>query len=203
MNIRGKFSIILFSAGLILVIFQLTGNISFTVKPATLITGLKDVDSYYTVDQVARIVVSEEPGFQIIDLRKAEEFSLFNIPGSVNIPYRDFVNMDPSAFLSNKKLKTIFYSNGDFDSNYALVFARGLKYNNVYVMKGGLNEWFKTVMNSSFTGERITARENALYEARFRAKKIFTEINSLPDSLKLKFFESKHLAAKKLDGGCE
>ena len=70
-------------------------------------------------------------------------------------------------------------------------------------MKGGLNEWFNTVMNSRFTGERITARENALFETRTRAKKMFTEMNSMPDSLKMKYIESEHLAAKKLDGGCE
>jgi hypothetical protein len=58
-------------------------------------------------------------------------------------------------------------------------------------------------MNSSFTGEKITARENARFEARTRAKKMFTEMNSLPDSLKVKFFQTKHLTAKKLDGGCE
>ena len=73
------------------------------------------------------------------------------------------------------------------DSNYALVIAQGLNYKNIYVMNGGLNEWFKTVMNSSFTGERISARENALFETRTRARKMFTEINSLPDSLKMKF----------------
>jgi hypothetical protein len=33
-------------------------------------------------------------------------------------------------------------------------------------MKGGLNEWFNTVMNSSFTGDKISARENALFETR-------------------------------------
>ena len=63
-------------------------------------------------------------------------------------------------------------------------------------MKGGLNEWYKTVMNARFTGEKITPRENALFETRSKAGKIFTEMNSLPDSLKLRFFETKHLAAK-------
>ena len=29
------------------------------------------------------------------------------------------------------------------------------------------------------------------------------EMNSMPDSLKMKFIRSKHIAAKKLDGGCE
>lgn len=203
MNIRGKFSIILFCFGLILVVFQITGVLSFKVKPANLVTELKKSDSFFTVDQVARIVVSEEPGYQIVDLRTPEEFRSFNIPGSLNIPYKDLLKTDPSSFLSNKNVKTIFYSNGDFESNYALVYALGLNYGNTYVMKGGLNEWFNTVMNSSFSGERITARENALFEARTGAKKMFNEINSLPDSLKQKFFESKHLAAKKLDGGCE
>ena len=78
-----------------------------------------------------------------------------------------------------------------------------MNFKNTYVMKGGLNEWFNTVMNSNFIGDRISARENALFETRTRAKKIFTEMNSLPDSMKLKFIRSKHIAAKKLDGGCE
>jgi len=202
MNIRGKYSIALICMGMILALLPLTGNRSFTPKPDKLLSEVMSEESYYSVDQVARIVSSEEAGYQIIDLRTADEFKAFNIPGSVNIPYTDFLNTDPAGYM-DKNIKTIFYSNGDFDSNYALVFARGLKYDNAFVMKGGLNEWFKTVMNSSFTGERITARENALFESRFRARKMFTEINSLPDSLKQKFFESKHLEAKKLDGGCE
>jgi hypothetical protein len=58
-------------------------------------------------------------------------------------------------------------------------------------------------MNSTFTGEKISARENSLFEVRTRAKRLFTEINSLPDSLKQKFYDTKHMEAKKLDGGCE
>ena len=126
-----------------------------------------------------------------------------NIPGSINVPYNELLNNDPGSFLNNGSIKNVFYSNGDFNSNYALAIAKGLNYKNIYVMKGGLNEWFNTVMNSSFTGERISARENALFETRTRARNMFSEINSLPDSLKLKFFEAKHIAAKKLDGGCE
>jgi rhodanese-related sulfurtransferase len=148
-------------------------------------------------------VASEDNTVQLIDLRPAVEFRAFNIPGAINVPYYEFLDQDPDRILNNGKTRNIFYSNGDLYSNYAMVIARGLKYKNTFVMKGGLNEWFSTVMNSSFTGERISARENALFETRMRAKKMFTEINSLPDSLKQKFIESKRLAAKKLDGGCE
>ncbi|MBK7133989.1 MAG: rhodanese-like domain-containing protein [Bacteroidales bacterium] len=203
MNVREKYSVVLVSLGLILALLPLTGNRSFTVKPNDLITEVSNTESVFTVDQVARFVVSEDSTIQLIDLRTPEEFRAFNIPGAINLPYNDFLNSDPATLFGNQNLKNIFYSNGDFDSNYALMAAKGMKYNNVYIMKGGLNEWFNTVMNSTFTGEKISARENALFETRTRARRLFTEINSLPDSLKQKFYDSKHMEAKKLDGGCE
>jgi Rhodanese-related sulfurtransferase len=202
MNTREKFSVGLLCIGVILALLPLSGSRSFTVRPQKLLSEVLDENTYFTVDQVARFVVSEDSSVQIIDLRIPEEFRTMNIPGSINIPYSKLLDSDPGSILNDGKTMNIFYSNGDFDSNYALAIARGLNIKNTYVMKGGLNEWFNTVMNSNFTGERITAKENALFETRTRAKKMFTEMNSMPDSLKLKFIESKHITAKKLDGGC-
>jgi rhodanese-related sulfurtransferase len=203
MNPREKISIVLISVGIILALLPLSGSRSFTVKPQKLLTEILNEDTWVTVDQVAKFIVSEDSSVVLIDLRKPDEFRELNIPGSVNIPYDKLLDTDPASYLKNGSVKNIFYSNGDLESNYALAITRGLNLKNTYVMKGGLNEWFSTVMNSTFTGERISARENSLFETRTRAKKMFTEINSLPESEKLKFFESKHLEAKKLDGGCE
>jgi rhodanese-related sulfurtransferase len=203
MNTREKFTAGLLCLGLILALLPLSSNISFNAKPRKLLSEVLDNKTYFTVDQVAKFVISEDSSVQIIDLRSPEEFRYMNIPGSINIPYNEFLTSDPVSILNNTNLRYIFYSNGDFDSNYAIVFAKGMNQKNVYVMKGGLNEWYKTIINSSFTGERISARENALFETRTRARKMFTEINSLPDSLKIRFIDAKHMAAKKLDGGCE
>ncbi len=203
MNTREKFSILLLCLGLIVALLPLSATISFKVAPKKLMSELLDRKTYFSVDQVARFLVSEDSSVQIIDLRPPEEYKHMNIPGSINVPYQELLNNDPGRFLNKGNVKNIFYSNGDFDSNYALTIAEGLNYKNIYVMKGGLNEWFNTVMNSNFKGEKISARENALFETRLRARKLFTEINSLPDSLKLKYTEAKHIAAKKLDGGCE
>ena len=203
MKPREKLSAILLSMGLILALLPLSSNRSFNARPHTVLEEVLHQNTYLTADQVARFVASEDNTAQLIDVRPTEEFRAFNIPGSLNVPYSGFLDNDPERILNDRNTKYIFYSNGDLYSNYALVIARGLKYNNTYVMKGGLNEWFSTVMNSSFTGDRISARENALFETRMRARKMFTEMNSLPDSLKQKFIDSKHFAAKKLDGGCE
>lgn len=203
MNSREKLSIGLVSLGIILALLPLSASRSFTVKPQKLLTEILDNSTYFTVDQVARFIVSEDSSVQMIDVRTPEDFKTANIPGSINIPYNKLLNSDPSTILNNGKSKNIFYSNGDLDANYALTITRGLNMNNTFVMKGGMNDWYNTVMYSSFTGDRISARENALFEVRSKARRMFTEMNSMPDSLKLKFIHSKHLAIKKLDGGCE
>jgi len=202
MNTREKLSIILLCLGLILAISLSSGG-SFIVKPQKLLSEVLDDKSYFSVDEVARFIVNEDSTVQIIDLRSPEEFRLMNIPGSTNIPYSELISKDPGSYLNNGDTRYILYSNGDMNSNFAYTYSRGMNYKNTFVMKGGLNEWFNTIMNSSFTGEKISARENALFETRTRARRLFTEINSLPDSLKMKFILSKQIAAKKLDGGCE
>ena len=137
MNAREKLSAILLSMGLILALLPLSSNRSFNTRPDKVLEEALDLNTYLTADQVARLVVSEDKTIQLIDLRSNEEFSRFNIPGSINVPYNEFLDKDPESILNNKESKYIFYSNGDLFSNYALILARGLRYNNTYVMKGG------------------------------------------------------------------
>jgi rhodanese-related sulfurtransferase len=203
MNTRERFSVILLILGLILVIIPGSGNRILVFKAEKLLPETLEENSFLSVDQVARLIVTEDRNIRLIDLRREEEFRKFNIPGSVNIPYLEFLKNNNDRYLSDNGIRKILYSNGDLESNYCYIIARGSDYKNILVMKGGMNEWFRTVMNSTFTGERITARENALFETRSRAGKLFTEMNSLPDSLKAKFIKAKLAAVKKLDGGCE
>jgi rhodanese-related sulfurtransferase len=188
---------------LVLVLIPGSGYYSFVEEPEELAHDLSEPDAYLPVDRVARFVVSEDSTVQLIDLRDSLEFMRLNIPGAMNIPLERFFKMKPETFLFNKDVKYIFYSNGDIKSSYALSLARGLGYSNCFAVEGGLNSWFEIIMNSSFTGDIIGPRENAKYENRLRARRFFTEINSLPDSLKLQYAESRRQAEKNLDGGCE
>jgi rhodanese-related sulfurtransferase len=203
MNARVKISVILLLLGLILAFLPLSGNYSFHGKPGKLLTEVLDENTYYTPDQVAKFVATEDSTIQLIDLRSPEEFNRFSIPGAINIPYSELLSKDLESYLNREGFRNIFFSNGDDNANYALVIAKGLGFENSFVMQGGLNEWYHIVMNSAFTGERINARENALFETRLKAKKLFTEMNSMPDSLKAKYRESKEIERNKLDGGCE
>ncbi|HZL11452.1 MAG TPA: rhodanese-like domain-containing protein [Prolixibacteraceae bacterium] len=203
MNTRIKYSILLLGVGLILAFLPFNANRSFQLRPSELLAQSVSESIYFSVDQVARFVNNEDSTVQLIDLRSSEQFKECNIPGSINIPFSDFTNPVWEGYLNQKDLKNIFYGNGDETTNYAWTIATGMGYANNYIMKGGLNEWFKTVMLSQFSGEQITPLENARFENRLNARKSFTQINSLPDSLKTQYFNAKRLTIAKLDGGCE
>lgn len=203
MNTRIKYSAGLISLGLILALIPFTGNRSISARPSEILSEIIDESIYLTADQVARMIAFEDSTLRLIDVRPAEEFNDFTLPGALNAPYNEFLKIDPAQILGKGDVKNVLFSNGDTDAAYTLVLSRGMNYKNVFILKGGMNGWYESVMNSSFSGERISARENALFESRTKAKRIFTEFNSLPDSLKSKLLESKKLEARKLDGGCE
>lgn len=203
MNARITYSVLLVGVGIILAFLPFNAATSFRLKSDALLSKSASEDIYFTVDQVARMVNSEDSTVQIIDLRSAEQFKECNIPGSMNIPFDELLNPRWEETLNRQEVKTIFYGNGELTANYAWTMVTGLGYPNNYVMKGGLNEWFETVMFSRFSGENITPVENARFENRLNARKTFTQMNSLPDSLKTQFFNAKRLNQSKLDGGCE
>lgn len=203
MNARIKLSVVLMGAGLILAFLPYNASKTFQMKPDELVAEALNNEIYFSVDQVARFVNNEDSAIRIVDLRSREEFLECNIPGSVNIPFNDFLNPDWEGYINQKTVKNIFYGNGEETANVAWTIATGLGYKNNFVMKGGMNEWYKTVMLSNFEGDRITPRENALFETRLKARRLFTQLNSLPDSLKMQFLEAKRLEESQLDGGCE
>jgi len=202
MNARIKITILLVGLGVLLAFMPNPSVKTFKLKPNELLAKSISNDMFFTVDEVARFVNNEDSTIQLIDLRSSEEFRKCNIPGAVNIPFDDMLNPNWSVYFNQKNMRVVFYGNSDKISNVAWTIASGLGFENCYVMKGGLNEWFKTVMLTKFEGETITPRENALFENRYKARDIFNQINNLPDSLKTKFFDAKRLQQKKLDGGC-
>ena len=203
MDARIKYSVLLVGIGLIIAFLPFNTTETFRVKSNRLLSRSASEEIYFSVDQVARMMNNEDSTIQIIDLRSPTQFKECNIPGSINIPYPDLLNPIWEGTFNQRRIKKIFYGNDDQTSTYAWTILTGLGYENNFVMKGGLNEWFKTILYSKFNGLKISPVENALFENRYNARRTFSQINSLPDSQKTKFFSAKRLKQSKLDGGCE
>lgn len=202
MTTRVQLSVALILIGFMLVLLPLRETRSLAGSPDVVLYQALNSDAVFQVDQIARMLVSDDSTLRIIDIRPEQEYRKFSIPGAINVPYTDMAGIDPATYLAKGNIKNVFYSNGSLNAGYALILARGFGYDNSAIMAGGMNEWIRTVMNTRFGGGTITARENAIFETRTKAIALFTEFNSMPDSLKTEYLASKRFDPKKLDGGC-
>jgi len=203
MSTRFKFSVLLIAVGMLIAFLPEKDPVSFRLDPSRLNLLACSDTIYYSADQVARFLNTEDSTIRLIDVRNPKEFRESSIPGSINVPLEKFSDKIGLDLLNLGKARNIFYSNGDLLSSTAWTIAAGLGYQNSYLMKGGLNEWYKTVMHSEFVGGRISPKENSIFENRLNARRLFREFNSLPDSLKAGIFINRQVQRKKLDGGCE
>jgi sulfur-carrier protein adenylyltransferase/sulfurtransferase len=200
---REKYSVLLVAFGIILAVLPLRQSRTLAGDPATVLRESLGENRVISADQVAKAIADEDQGIRLIDLRTGVEFMKSSIPGAVNIPYSQIPETDPTGYLGSGVVKNVFCSDSDIEPGYAVVMAFGLGYRNCYILRGGIKGFVNTVADTVFSGEKISARENALFESRLKAGRLFREMNSLPDSLKVKYLNSKKFNPKKLDGGCE
>ena len=111
MDTRIRYSVLLVGVGIILAFLPFDAAQTFQLKSNELLTRSASDDMYFSVDQVARAVNSEDSTVQIIDVRSASQFMECNIPGSINIPFDDLQNPLWEATLNQRKVKNIFYGN--------------------------------------------------------------------------------------------
>jgi rhodanese-related sulfurtransferase len=149
------------------------------------------------------MVVYEDSSILLVDVRNPEAYRAVHLPGAINIPVSDILNPDWSGYLNDPEVRPVFYSNGNTLATEAWMICTQKGYTESMIMLGGMNEWYREVMESTFEGESITAAENATFEVRYRARDFFNRMNSMPDSLKTAFLEVKRKKEAELVGGCE
>ena len=173
------------------------------LNPAEMANRMKDPNRFLSVDEAARSMIMEDSSIQLIDIRTQNDFLAAHIPGAINIPLSDLLSPDFTGYHNQPGVTAVYYSNGNTMASEAWMLCTQMGYPESKIMKGGLNEWFRIVMESEFSGEKISAADNALFEVRYRARDFFRQMNSLPDSLKTAFLEVKRQKEAELVGGCE
>jgi rhodanese-related sulfurtransferase len=202
-SLRTQISVVLICFAIIAWVLPERHRSANELKPSEMIPYLNETEGFLTCDQVARIVVEEDPSVQLLDIREPDDYLKASIPGAINIPFSDILNPDWSGYLDDEEKEVILYSDGDILASQARLLCIQSGYDEIYFMKGGLDQWEEIIMGSEFTGERISAAENALFETRYRARDYFTTMNSLPDSLKTIYLSVKRKNEAELVGGCE
>jgi sulfur-carrier protein adenylyltransferase/sulfurtransferase len=121
---------------------------------------------FISPENVADMIVKKDPAFQLIDVRSQDDFEKFSLPGAINIPVPDLLSDKYTDILNQDVKMNIFYSNGTVTANEAWMITRQLGYKNNFVLEGGLNYWFDTILNPQKPASTSPDEEFAKYDFR-------------------------------------
>lgn len=157
-------AIFLVPLGLIIAAVPQNKTKQFKLTAEELLAEVNTRTQYLSAESVADMIVKKDPSFQLIDVRSQDEFEKFNLPGSINIPLTDLLSEQYEAILNQDQKMNILYANGTLVANEAWMITRQLGYSNNYVIEGGLNYWFATILNPQKPASINSDEEFARYD---------------------------------------
>ena len=183
-----------------------------TTKPYKLTAGellekAVSYEQYIHPDEVADMIVNNDPSLRIIDVRTPAEFEKFSLPGAINIPLTEILSEDYRDILNQDVKMNVLYSNGSLKANEAWMITRQLGYKNNYVLQGGLNYWAETIMNPEAPAQTSPDEEIAKYNFRKGASQALGgAVEESAGTSQIKVPEkpaiSKKPQKKRIQGGC-
>jgi sulfur-carrier protein adenylyltransferase/sulfurtransferase len=166
MKSRQILALILIPMGLIMAAIPQNTTHPYKLSPEKLLEHVNSGMQYFSHDEVADMIINEDPSLLLIDVRGADEFEKFHLPGSINIPLSSLLDEQWKEYLNQDVRLNVFYSNGTVNANQAWMLTRQLGYRNNYVLQGGLNYWVETIMNPTAPGSTSPNEELARYDFR-------------------------------------
>ncbi len=152
------------------------------IKPLQHIIGptqlLKEVNKegrYISTDDIAKMIMEKDPSLLLIDVRSPKEYKKYTLEGAINIPIDKIMDKANKDYFDQDVYTTVLFSNGSSLADQAWLRLRSYDYKGNKVMKGGLNEWYKTILNPQKPADDIlTAKLEKQYLFRKGAQIYFT-----------------------------
>ncbi|MFC2108968.1 rhodanese-like domain-containing protein [Bacteroidota bacterium] len=136
------------------------------ISPELFVKNALKIDRYISTDLLAERLINQDPTVLLVDTRSENEFNEFALPNAINIPLKNFLDEEFNGFLNQDSYDVVLYSNDHFYANEAWMIGNRLGYQNLYVLKGGLNRWFSTIINPKYPTESMPKKEFDLYSFR-------------------------------------
>lgn len=182
------------------------------IEPEELLSKAISPERYISTDILADKLVNQDPSFILIDVREESEYTKYSLPNAINIPLKKLLDEESIPYLNQAQYNVILFSNDNFYADQAWVLCNRLGYKNLKVLKGGINNWYKTIINPPVPTEDMTSLDYELYNTRKAASMFFGV--AYPEQFKVdKPIEVKKVAPKKVitvqkkkkkpaEGGC-
>ncbi len=173
------------------------------IDPQQLLAEIIQPTRYVSTDQVAKMIISKDPSLMLLDVRDADSYSNYTLPGSVNVPLDSLMSKYYLGYLGIPGIKVVFFSNDDIKADQAWVLAKRLGFKSTYVMKGGLNCWMETIIDPQEPSENEPYSANEIYAFRKGAQLYFTGAKTVnTETSKVKVQVRRREKTSVAAGGC-
>lgn len=142
-------------------------------NPKVLLSAIAEKSRYLTVDQVTHRIIENDPTLLLIDLRTADQFKTFALPGSLNLPPDSLLSETNLELFSQPGKDKVLYANSDLTSEKAWLLCTRFSLNRIYIMKGGMNEWFNTIIKEKVVTGTPSSADLDLLSFRKAARQFF------------------------------
>lgn len=179
------------------------------ISPEELLSNAISPERYITTDELADRIINNDPSLLLIDVRDEKDFKTNSLPSAINIPLNKVLEEDSESYLDQDQYDVILFSNDNFYADQAWILCNRLGYENLHVLKGGINTWFHTIINPKKPTQNMASNEFELYSLRKAASMYFGV--AYPQSIKQpvvkKVIPKKVITVKKKkkkvpEGGC-
>jgi len=148
------------------------------IKDKQLLYEVNKPGRYISTDEVAKMIMEKDPSLLLIDIRTPEEYNKFTLEGAMNIPFDKIMEKDNQDYFNQDVYTTVLFSNGSSLADEAWLILRSVDFKGNKVMKGGLNEWYKTIINPQKPADdALTGKLEKQYLFRKGAQVYFTGAN--------------------------
>jgi rhodanese-related sulfurtransferase len=151
------------------ILFMPAKDTAKQTQPELLLAAIDDQSRFLTPDDITDRLVKKDPALVLIDVRPESQFKAFSIPGAINIPADSLLSGSAQEILNQKEMDKVFYSNSDVTADQAWIICKRLKLQRIYVMQGGVNKWFSTIVKAEKPAETAPTEAMDLYQFRIAA----------------------------------
>ena len=198
---------LMFLGGFIAIFLPNTKAFDNVIDEKELLYEINSEGRYVTTDKVAQAIIESDPSFLLIDIRTPEEFEKYTIDGAINIPAKEVMEGDNMYYFNQDVYTTVLFSNGSTLADQTWLRLRSYDFQGNKVLKGGLNEWYTTILNPQKPKDiELTSKLEDQYLFRKGASIYFTGAQVIESTAK----KSKSKTAKPIikrkkkavSGGC-
>ncbi len=143
------------------------------IDPKVLLSAIVEKSRYLTVDQVTHRIIENDPTLMLIDLRSADQFKTFALPGSINLNPDSLLTSTNIELFNQPGMDKVLYASSDLTSEKAWLLCLRYSMNRIYIMKGGMNEWFNTIVKENTVSGTPSSSDLDLLSFRKAARQFF------------------------------